>query len=304
MGTEAIVNVSRLIHVNYNCTDVERVSEFYVSTFDLKQVMRSVSNDMPGTPFGLYAPTANDTTFLYDHRGPRRAGSFEIAQWLNPPTFGLPYPDPWHLGIQAIGFSAPDLDAIATSAIAQGAEGVARHRDALALRDPEGLPVEVYRSTDVAPQQRHVRIVVEDIDATVAWWSKLGFTLSNDTFQTPPGGLWEGDADHSVGQEVAMVASDEKSFALIFQTWNGPPSPGPTYAAPFHQGLYRLAFAVEDAHEAWRALASNGYAVEPPYTFAIPDTKLVGGLTILLMREPHGILVELMERPASKFVRD
>jgi catechol 2,3-dioxygenase-like lactoylglutathione lyase family enzyme len=35
----------------------------------------------------------------------------------------------------------------------------------------------------------------------------------------------------------------------------------------------------------------------PPYTFQLPGTKLTDGLTILFIRDPDGILVELVERP-------
>jgi len=42
-------------------------------------------------------------------------------------------------------------------------------------------------------------------------------------------------------------------------------------------------------------------AVQPPYTFAMPGTKITEGLTILFIRDPDGILVELVERSRSHF---
>jgi hypothetical protein len=48
-------------------------------------------------------------------------------------------------------------------------------------------------------------------------------------------------------------------------------------APRFHQGLYRMAMAVDDVHEAWRALLEVGMAVQPTYTFAMPDTKITEG---------------------------
>jgi catechol 2,3-dioxygenase-like lactoylglutathione lyase family enzyme len=299
---DPVVQVRRLLHTNYNCTDVERLERFYIDVFAMKNVMRRTSDDTPGVLFGLEMYTAQDTIFLYDHRGARRITSLELVQWLNPPTFGSVYPNPWDHGIQAAGFAAPDLAAVRSSAESAGATIIAEHDDALVLRDPEDLPVEVYRGDNAEIEQRHLRIVVRDLDATVAWWSKLGFTLTHNAFHAPQGGLWPEAADRAVNGEAAMVAADEKSFALIFETWAGPPPVGPTYGAPFHQGLYRMAMAVDDVHAAWAALVEVGMAVQPPYTFAMPGTKITDGLTILFIRDPDGILVELVERPRSHFV--
>lgn len=300
-STDPVVHVRRLLHTNYNCTDAERLMRFYTDAFEMKTVMRRTSDDTPGVLFGLEMSTAQDTIFLYDHRGARRITSLELVQWLNPPTFGSVYPNPWDHGIQAAGFAAPDLDAVRDNAEASGATIVAAHGDALALRDPEGLPIEVYRGDNAEIEQRHLRIVVRDLDATVAWWSKLGYTVAEDAFHAPDGGLWAGSGDHFVSGEVAMVATDETSFALLFETWDGPPPVGPTYGAPFHQGLYRMAMAVDDVHAAYRALLEVGMAVQPPYAFAMPGTKIAEGLTILFIRDPDGILVELVERPRSHF---
>jgi hypothetical protein len=62
-----------------------------------------------------------------------------------------------------------------------------------------------------------------------------------------------------------------------------------------------MAMAVDDATSAWEALREEGLAIQPPYAFQLPGTKLAGGLTILLVRDPDAILVELVERPRSHF---
>jgi hypothetical protein len=41
----------------------------------------------------------------------------------------------------------------------------------------------------------------------------------------------------------------------------------------------------------------------PPYTFQLPGTKLTDGLTILFIRDPDGILVELVDRPRKLFTK-
>ena len=66
---------------------------------------------------------------------------------------------------------------------------------------------------------------------------------------------------------------------------------------PYHQGLYRMAMAVDDIDVTYRALISVGVPRQPPYTFELPGTKLTDGLTIMFIRDPDSILVELVDRP-------
>jgi catechol 2,3-dioxygenase-like lactoylglutathione lyase family enzyme len=58
-----------------------------------------------------------------------------------------------------------------------------------------------------------------------------------------------------------------------------------------------MAMAVDDIEATYRALMSAGVPRQPPYTFQLPGTKLTDGLTIMFIRDPDGILVELVDRP-------
>ncbi len=94
-----------------------------------------------------------------------------------------------------------------------------------------------------------------------------------------------------------MVATDDPSFGLLLTTWSGPEPTGPTYGVPFHQGLYRMAMAVDDIRATYDSLLRAGIPRQTPYTFQLPGTPLTDGLTILFIRDPDGILVELVDRP-------
>lgn len=52
-----------------------------------------------------------------------------------------------------------------------------------------------------------------------------------------------------------------------------------------------------------RSVASDtdGMATYPPYTFPLPGTPIEDGLTILFLRDPDDIVVELVQRPRSFF---
>ena len=296
-----LARVRRLLHANYNCVDVESLERWYTELFGLRAAMRSESGDADGTPFGLVMATAWRAVFLYDHRGARRTSALELVKWLRPPTIGRPHPNPWEHGIQAAGFRVPDLDAVVRKVAALGGTVVHRAPDVVLLRDPEGLPVEVLLAPGEPAEHRHLRVVVHDLATSAAWWRRLGFEPAPEAIRVGADRIWTGDGEHAVDGEVALVAADDRSFAIHLTTWSGPPPRGPSYGAPFHQGLYRVAMAVDDVQAAWTALRDAGLAIQPPYTFPLPGTKITQGLTILFLRDPDGILVELVERPASHF---
>jgi catechol 2,3-dioxygenase-like lactoylglutathione lyase family enzyme len=139
-------------------------------------------------------------------------------------------------------------------------------------------------------------VVCSDLDRTVQWWKQLGFAPTS--LPTPPAHeIWPADAEHSIDAEQAMVPTDDPGFGVVFTTWTGPTPIGPTYAMPYHQGLYRMAMAVDDVHATFDTLLATGVARQNSYTFQLPGTKLTDGLTMVFIRDPDGILVELVDRP-------
>ncbi|HEY6509857.1 MAG TPA: VOC family protein, partial [Vicinamibacterales bacterium] len=278
---------------------------WYAELFSLKPVMRSESDDTDAWAFGVRQLTHTDTIFLYDHRGARRSTSLELVGWTNPPVVGVPYAHPWEHGIQSVGYVSPDLDEVVRKAQAGGGRLVRRVEGAVLLRDPEGVAVEVFApppgNDSGEPEAHHMRLVVHDLSRTTDWYANLGFTVRPDAVVVPGAELWEPEGDHAVSGEVAMVGTDDPTYSLIFTTWSGAPPTGPSYGAHFHNGVYRFAVAVDDVHVAYEQLRAGGVAIYPPYTFQLPGTKIADGLTILFIRDPDGILVELVQRPRAIF---
>jgi catechol 2,3-dioxygenase-like lactoylglutathione lyase family enzyme len=299
--TMAMVEVRRFLHSNYNCRDLEGLERWYTEVFSLKPVMRSVSPDTDAWAFGVHQPTHTDTIFLYDHRGARRTTSLELVGWIDPPIVGFPYQSPWEHGIQAVGYTVPDLDEVVRKAIATGGHLQRRAQSVALLRDPEGVWVEVYERQGTEAEAHHMRLVVNDLARTMDWYSNLGFNVSPDAIVVPGVELWEGDSEHALTAEAAMVGTDDPTYSLIFTTWSGPPPTGPSYGAHFHNGVYRFAVAVDDVYEAYEQLRAGGVAIHPPYTFQLPGTPIAEGLTILFIRDPNGVLVELVQRPRAIF---
>lgn len=289
------VEVRRFLHVNYNCTDLEALERFYVEVFGLRTVMRSTSSGSDGTPFGIFSDTSSEVAFVYDHRGGRYSNALELVKWIDPATVGAAYPDPWNPGIQSVAYSAEDLDAVAASAVEHGGSLERRGDGWLLLRDPENARVEVLQA-DGPSEARYLRIVCSHLERTSAWWSQIGFTPGALT--TPPTDeIWPATGDRSVSAERSMVPTDDPTFGIVLTTWTGSTPVGPTYAMPYHQGLYRMAMSVDDVPTAFNELTEMGFARQHYYTFQLPGTKLTDGLTMVFIRDPDGMLVELVQRP-------
>ena len=291
------VEVRRFLHVNYNCVDLDNLERFYVDVFGLKTVMKSGSTDADGTPFGIYGPTASQAVFVYDHRGGRRSNALELVKWIDPPTVGNVYPDPWDRGIQSVAYSSPDLDATALRLVELGGSVVRRGEGWLLAKDPEDVWIEVLYAPGPS-EARYLRVVCSDLERTMAWWSGIGFATAD--LATPPAHeMWPSVGDRAIVTEQPMVATDDSSFGIVFTTWSGPAPIGPTYAMPYHQGLYRMAMAIDDVPGMFDSLIEMGVARQNFYTFQLPGTKLTKGLTMVFVRDPDGILVELVDRPRS-----
>lgn len=290
-----LVEVRRFLHCNYNCHDIDLLERFYVDLLGLRTVMRSDSSGSDVHPFGIFGTSASRVAFLYDHRGGRRSSSFELVQWIEPATIGSVYPDPWNCGIQAAAYTAEDLDATAAAAVALGAALVKRSDDWLLLRDPEGVGLEIVRAAGPS-EARYLRVVCSNLDRTTTWFQQLGF--SEAPIAVVDGtAMYDGDDVRHITAERGLVATDDPTFGILLTTWSGPLPTGPTYGPPYHQGLYRMAMAVDDVEATFRALDEAEVARQSPYTFALPGTKLTEGLSMMFLRDPDGILVELVDRP-------
>jgi len=297
----AHAEIRRFLHANYNCRHLDVLERWYTDLFALKPVMRSDNASTDSIAFGLREVTTTSTIFLYDHRGGRRTTSLELVGWHHPDVIGSPYEHAWEHGIQSVGYVVDDLDAVERKAQAAGGRVVRRVKGALLLRDPEGVAVEVIAGAANPPEAHHMRIVVSDLNRTIDWYSSLGMTLSPESVLVPGEQLWEGNKDHAIASEAAMVGTDDRTYSLVFNTWSGPPPIGPPYLTNYHNGVYRFAVAVDDVYAAFENLRAAKLAAYPPYTFALPGTPITDGLTILFIRDPDGILVELVQRPRSFF---
>jgi catechol 2,3-dioxygenase-like lactoylglutathione lyase family enzyme len=303
----ALVRVHSLLHTNLNTVDVAAAAAFYADLLGLCPGMKTARTAADGRALGVDGTPVTECWFLYDHRGPRTAPAVEVLEWETPATVGEHPAEPHHIGISSIGFAVPSLDLLRGRAEALGrpwwelANWPVRGNPGRAARvlDLDGVPVELTESTDVAgrgeaPVFSHLRINVTGLDASVAWYERLGFTAKSTGRSA--------DADGAVLSYASLVTEDDPSFTLELTQWEDPKGTGLASSPAYHRGLYRIALGVDDVQAAYEALAPDSPGLPAPEFVELPGTRL-GGVVVLFLRDPDGVVVELVGRSRSHLRR-
>jgi catechol 2,3-dioxygenase-like lactoylglutathione lyase family enzyme len=284
----------RYLHCNLNCPDAPALADFYVGALGMRAVMRSGGPDsapQDGESLGVAGQVRCDTWFVYDDRGPRSAPGVELQQWYDPPLVGSPYPSGDAIGVQALGFSVADVTATVARALSLGAT---RHSDEsgwATLLDPAGVTLDLVGPAAAPCEQqtrlRHVRQTCRDLGRSLDWYQALGFApVAANTA-----------ASDGVGTALQLPAQSHQ--LLLVPTRE---SSNEAYAVAHHAGLFRTAMAVPDVAAVAAALASQGIGPGPEGVRQVHLTgTAVGTLSILFLRDPDGIMVELVERDSGVF---
>jgi catechol 2,3-dioxygenase-like lactoylglutathione lyase family enzyme len=290
-----------VMHCNLNTVDGVRAAGFAMAVFGLDPRMRSVSTDDDSTIMGLGASTASVTTFLYDRRGPRAVPAVEFVEWRRPGT------QPADEGMRppafvALGYRVASLSRLEARLVALGLEsepvaGGLRVRGGtwpgLRFIDPDGVTTEV---AEIPPAETdpvgglisHERMRCTDLDRSIVWYGEIGWTVRARGAEG--GTRW-----------ASLVLPEDPTFSLEMEERPGTGEGTPRRANT--QGLYRIALAVEDVHEAHAALERAwGEQVPKPHFIPMPQTP-TGGFTVLFLADPDGAVVELVERPRSQVSR-
>lgn len=283
--------VHAVLHCNVNTLHLAEAGAFWTA-LGLRERMRSHSDDTDARPLGLVDHTVSDTVFHWDERGPRAAPAVELVAWYEPITQARVVPsdhDGRVTGFHAVGIRAAEpADLVPEAGLREEVVVQGRRVPALLLTDPDGDPVEVVQVDLGTVDERaggkfsHVRLVSTDLAATAAWYACLGF----EVVPGPAGTL-------------SLRVPEDPTFSLEF-TEDRTAMRHPWQANT--QGLYRIALAVEDVHDAHRSLVDQGLAVPDPVWIPMADTP-TGGFTIVVLSDPDGAVVELVERPRAEVRR-
>jgi catechol 2,3-dioxygenase-like lactoylglutathione lyase family enzyme len=225
------------------------------------------------------------------------------VQWIDPPTTGETFGTPAVVGLHALTYAVPAVAdrvrATGVPMLGRPVEGLLRPGTlALLVRDPDGVLVELVETRpDERSESRGVRLSCRDLDAAIAWYNAIGFTVEvAPTTVNGAAGTFGAESGRVRVRAARMSLVEEPTFALTIVEW--PDASRPDGVDARHRGLFRMALRVENVNDALAVLAATGVAYEGPKWIPMPGTK-IGGLTIAFLHDPDGTLVELVERPVA-----
>jgi catechol 2,3-dioxygenase-like lactoylglutathione lyase family enzyme len=148
----------------------------------------------------------------------------------------------------------------------------------------------------------HVAINSTDLDASIAFYRRLGFTLLSDR-----------PVDNDLVMKAFLVPTGKFRFAhlrlgddtnatvLDIVEWYDPPTtPGPSEPVSQHrQGLTRFAVLTDDTQQVYDEMSADGYTfLTSPNSVLTPQ----GGWKVCLIQDPDGVIeqvTQLLPAPAA-----
>jgi len=151
---------TRMMHVNVNCSDLARSSEWYRRVLGLAPIGRSAPGPVDGTGFALSGKVEWNAEFL---ALPGQADPFvvDLLEWRTPRPVGRPYASANHLGLYRLAFLVEDaraahaelvrlgVDASAPVWLDMGPEVPVAGLSAVFFRDPDGTCLELIERPEI-----------------------------------------------------------------------------------------------------------------------------------------------------------
>lgn len=297
-----------VMHVNVNCSDLERSLRFYRDRVGL--VPQSHTNPLPqeGAGFGMPGKVVWDAHLLHDDRG--YAGpAVDLLEWKSPAPIGQPPAVLHQLGFVRLCLTHADLDALHAELMGAGIPCLSEPVTVPVLadqavrffccKDPDGTTVEfVERPGPV--RLSHININCRDLEHSSQWYQRvLGVLPIAGRAQPPPasgvGFGFEGSCRYRA--DFLAVAGDASSLILDLLEWQDPKPVGQPAQEANHLGLFRMAFMVEDAAASCRELDRLGVENSGPCWLEMGPEIPIDGLNAVFFRDPDGTCLELIETP-------
>jgi catechol 2,3-dioxygenase-like lactoylglutathione lyase family enzyme len=312
------IPIQSVMHVNVNCSDLERSLAFYRDIVGLTPAAHTNPLPQKGFPMGAGAeeePLANaagpvqwDAWMLQDVRG--FAGpSVDLLRWQIPSPVGHPYTDPSHLGFARLGVLVPDIESAHRKASEAGYRCLSppgqvpvdpdREARLFVVLDPDGIRIElIEQAAMTSPQLMFVDVNCSDHARSLEWYERvLGLEVRG---RWGPGSV-RGDVNGIEGDvewEVAyLFPPGQEAFAIDLVQWHRPAPIGRPYANANHLGLYRMAFMVEDIRSCHDELLRQGVECPAPIWLDMGPDIPIDGLFALFFPDPDGTCIELIESP-------
>jgi catechol 2,3-dioxygenase-like lactoylglutathione lyase family enzyme len=303
------MNISRVFHVNINCSDLARSKAFYEELVGLRAGTHTLPEPQPVESFRI--PMGQWDAYMLDDGSPGAPVKLDLLEWKQPRPVGKPYPAFNHLGFFRLCFLARDLDAKYAQLMAAGVEcfsppttlrlGDEPNRTVrfFCAPDPDGTAIEFVAGN--SDRLSHLNVNCSDLERSRAFYEDLfGYPPSSRSISPPQSGAAFGYAGE-VAWDAYFFTEDhaDHRFILDLLEWKQPRPVGRPYAEANHLGIFRLAMLVPDIEAAYVELQSKGIPCwSPPEALAMgPGLPTVKAL---LFSDPDGTTLELIESPRRR----
>ena len=274
------------MHVNVNCSDLERSLRFYEDGLGFRAHTHTAPSPQDGAGFGIDGPAAWDAWICHDHRGPGRAVALDLLQWVQPAPVGTP-PGPADTGISRLVVAVSDI--LGTRArLAELGEPVVVEDHRSWAHDPDGTLVELLPHTGLAgpSELRQVVVGCTDLVASIDFYRRIAGMVEVARAELP-------------GRTAVVLALDvAPGCTLRLERWTDPPiAPRPRPVA-HHLGPFRTAWLTDDAsagHAAWAAAGVD--LTGPPVWLDMGPEVPIPGLWAAFGFDPDAACVELIQSP-------
>ncbi len=302
------ISIQNVMHVNINCSDLERSLIFYRDIVGLQTGSHTNPVPQDGAGFGMKGQVQWDAHILQDARGFSGPG-IDLLEWKQPGPCGRPHTEPNHLGFFRVCLLVPNIDAVYQRAVSSGVAcesppvEVPVDPDSglivrvFVCRDPDGTAIEFVQEESVSQAQLiHVNVNCSDLSRSLDWYEGvLGLQVRGGSHPGPVSGSAFG-MDGQVEWDARFLwPSEHDTFAIDLLEWKTPAPVGKPTARANQLGLYRMAFMVEDIHACFDELGSLGVDCGPPVFLDMGPEIPIEGVWALFFPDPDGTCMELIE---------
>jgi len=310
MTNEIEAPARRFLHICYCCASTDQVVNFFVDGLDMKEVMRNPIHPSDGSLLGIEGEIVSGAAFVYDKRGPRTSSSLEVQEWVSPQMTGTPLSDASRVGMQAVGFAVPDLEATIQRLQKMGAKIISRApapwaADWVTIADPNGTLIDLFEDAAVPlgeSRLRHLRSTVTDLEVSLPWYYGMGFidVASHELESGDFVNLQGPQGTPALGRAHRLKLPDEMC-ELVLVEWTNPASHGQHPVDANHAGWFRTAVSVDDTVASYDRFLADGWTFErEPRQVELSGTA-VPDMWICFLNDPDGIPFEFVQRPRSAF---
>jgi len=296
-----------VVHVNVNCSRLERSLAFYRDALGLAPLSHTNPLPQDGAGFGIAGRVQWDAWIIHDDRG-QAAPGIDLLEWKQPVPVGRPAAAN-ELGLSRLLLAVHDPAALHARLERAGAAplsppgALGRARRGFVARDPDGTLLEIAESAEGAgtPRFAGVALSVASLAAAVPWYERLLGLRASAPAQCEAVGAALGLAGGARWREATFAPTP--SFAIRLVEWEAPCASRARESTANALGLYRLALLVDDAAKACAQLGELGLAHSGSVWLDMGPEIPIDGLHAGFFPDPDGACLEWIERPRLRAPR-